>query len=102
VIVDRKETVAGEETDVLKLTPKSGPAVALFVSARTALIVQEQTGGETIVFSDHRNIDGEVVPLRMTVHDALGESTIVVQDVRFNVAVSPQEFGPIAPTAGGH
>ena len=102
VVVDRNETIAGEETDVVKLTPKSGPPRELFVSVRTSLIVQEQTGGERTVFSDYRNIDGEVLSFRRTIHDALGETTIVVSDVRFNVVVSPQEFGPIVPTAGGH
>ena len=102
VVVDRKETIAGEETDVVKLTPKSGPPRELFVSVRTSLIVQEQTGGERTVFSDYRNIDGEVLAFRRTIHDALGETTIVVEDVRFNVVVSPQEFGPNVPTAERH
>jgi hypothetical protein len=50
-----------------------------------------------LIFGDHRNIDGELVPFRTTVHDALGESTIVVQDVRFNTAISPHAFGPAKP-----
>src|SRR5262249_15597304 len=92
--VDRQETLGGEPAFVLKLIPKSGPAVSLFVSARTSLILKEQTEGETAEFSDHRNIDGEVVPYRTTIHDALGEATIEVQDVKFNVELPPGSFAP--------
>jgi CubicO group peptidase (beta-lactamase class C family) len=83
VVVDRQETLGGDETFVLKLTPKSGPDVSLFVSTRTSLILKEQTEGETAVFGDHRNIDGEIVPFRTTIHDALGEATVEVQEVKF-------------------
>jgi hypothetical protein len=83
VVVDRQETLGGDETFVLKLTPKSGPGVSLFVSARTSLILKEQSEGQTAVFGDHRNIDGEVVPFRTTIHDALGEATVEVQEVKF-------------------
>ena len=94
VAVDRKESLAGEETFVLKLTPESGPPVWLFVSARTSLILKEQTEGESIVFGDHRNVDGEIVPFRTTIHDALGETTIIVQSVRFDVEIPPETYGP--------
>jgi hypothetical protein len=97
VVVDRTETLDGEETFVLKLTPKSGPSVSLFVCARTSLILKEQTDGETSVFGNHRQIDGEVVPFRTTIHDALGKSTVVVQDVKFNVDLSPETFRPAKP-----
>jgi CubicO group peptidase (beta-lactamase class C family) len=94
IAVDRQERLGGEETLVLKLTPKSGPAVSLFVSARTSLIVKEQIEGETAVFSDYRNIDGEIVPFRKTIHDALGEATVEVQEVKFGALIPPGSFGP--------
>ena len=94
VLVDRKETLDGEETLVIKLVPKSGPAVSKFVSARTALIVKEQSGAETSTFSDYRNIDGEVVPFRTIIHDPLGETTIEALDVKFNAEIPPGSFKP--------
>jgi CubicO group peptidase (beta-lactamase class C family) len=97
VAVDRTETFAGEETFVLKLVSKSGPPILLFVSARTSLILKEQTDGESMVFSDHRNIDGEVMPFRTSIQDSLGESTVVVQDVKFNVEIPPETFWPKKP-----
>jgi hypothetical protein len=92
--VDRKETLDGEETLVVRLIPRSGATVSLFVSCRTSLILKEQVDGESTTFGDHRNIDGEVVPFRMTVHDSLGESTIRVQDVTFNTQIPTATFGP--------
>jgi hypothetical protein len=97
VAVDRSEMLGGEDTYVVKLTPKTGSPVSLFVSARNSLILQEQTGGETMVFGEHRNIDGEVVPFRWTIQDALGTSTVLVQEVRFNPALPANSFGPRKP-----
>ena len=94
VTVDRTETLNGEETFVVKLVPKNGPVVFLFVSKRTALVLQKQTEGETTTFRDHRNVDGEIVPFRITNHDSLGESTIELQDVAFDPELPPAAFAP--------
>jgi hypothetical protein len=94
VAVDRSETQGGEDTFVLKLTPKSGPPLYQFVSARTSLILKEQTEGETIVFDDHRNVDGEILPFRTTIQDALGETTVVVRSISFDVDIPPDSFAP--------
>jgi CubicO group peptidase (beta-lactamase class C family) len=92
VKVERKETIAGEETYLLKLTPKQGAPVTLHVSCRTSLIVQRQSKGETTTFSDYRNVDGEFVPFRPTIHDPLGEATVEIRDIRFNEEISPAAF----------
>jgi hypothetical protein len=94
VAVDRKEILDGEETLVVKLVPRGGATVSLFVSSRTSLILKEQVDGESTTFGDHRNIDGEVVPFHMTVQDTLGESMIRVQDVTFNTEIPTATFGP--------
>jgi CubicO group peptidase (beta-lactamase class C family) len=62
-----------------------GDGMRLLVSRKTALITGREKEGETIAFDDYRNIDGELVPFRSTIEDALGTSTIVVDSVRFNV-----------------
>jgi hypothetical protein len=94
VEVDRAEPLDGEEAFVLKLTPKSGPPEFLFVSSRTSLILKEQTEGETTLYGDFRHVDGEVIPFRTTIHDALGETTVVVQSVRFDAEITPDSFAP--------
>jgi hypothetical protein len=95
VRVERQAVLAGDETYVVRLTPIRGEPVLLYVSCRTSLIVQRETKGETAAFADFRNVDGEIVPFRTTIHDALGESTIEVGDVQFNAAIPPQAFsGP--------
>jgi CubicO group peptidase (beta-lactamase class C family) len=90
--VERETEVAGEMVYVVRLTPKCGSSVVLHVSARTALILQRQDGAETSTFSDYRNVDGEVVPFRTTIHDSLGETTVEVQEIRFNGQISPGDF----------
>jgi hypothetical protein len=96
VKLERRGRVNGEETYVLDLVPAQGPAVALHVSSRTALVVQRVTGPETVTFADYRSVDGERVPFRWTVQDALGESTVTVRRVRFDVPAGPDAFGPRA------
>jgi CubicO group peptidase (beta-lactamase class C family) len=70
-----------DDTWILDLTPET----RILVSRKTAFITGREKEGETIAFDDYRNIDGELVPFRSTIEDALGTSTIVVDSVRFNV-----------------
>ena len=92
VKVERKATLAAEDAYLIRLTPKRGSPVLLYVSSRTALIVQRETKSETATFGDHRNVDGEFVPFRTTIRDALGEMTIEVNDVQFNGSIAPTAF----------
>jgi hypothetical protein len=55
-------------------------------------VLQRESGGETLAFSDFRNVDGEVVPHRITSQEALGEVSIDVGQVRFNVPLPPDAF----------
>jgi outer membrane lipoprotein-sorting protein len=92
VKIERKTLLAGEGAYVVKLTPKRGSPVTLFVSSRTGLIVQRESKSETATCGDYRNIDGELVPFRTTIRDALGEATIEVTEVRFNIEIQPKAF----------
>ena len=69
-----------------------GDATRLRVSRKTSLITGREKDGETIAFDDYRNIDGEMVPFRSTIEDALGTSTIVVESIRFNVPLDDATF----------
>jgi CubicO group peptidase (beta-lactamase class C family) len=94
--VTRRQTIGDEDTYVLELTPDAGKPVLYYVSARTALPQRREADGETTSYSDYRNVDGEVVPFRLAVTDALGESTVLVKDVRFDVAIPAAAFSPAA------
>jgi len=94
VKVEKRMTIDDEDTYAVKLTPRRGKPVLLYVSARTALIVQREAEAETTTFRDYRNVDGEFVPFRTLVQEALGEVSIEVKSVRFNVALPSDAFSP--------
>jgi CubicO group peptidase (beta-lactamase class C family) len=97
VRVDSKARVGAEEAFVLTLVPKAGPTVRLSVSTATGLILQRETEGETIVFSDYRPVDGERIPFRSTISEALGATTVEVEQARFGVAIEDNAFAPAPP-----
>lgn len=97
VKLERRGSVEGESTYVLDLVPAQGPAVALHVSPRTMLVVQRVTPDETVTFGDYRKVDGERVPFRTTIQDALGEATVTARSVRFNVPAPASAFSARKP-----
>jgi hypothetical protein len=56
------------------------------------LIVQRESEGQVVTLSDYRDVDGEEVPFHTTIKDSLGETTIAVESVRFNVAIPETAF----------
>jgi hypothetical protein len=92
VRVDSKATVGAEDAFLLTLVPKAGPTVRLSVSAATGLILQRETEGEVVVFSDYRLVDGERISFRSTIADALGETTVEVEQARFGVSIEDSAF----------
>jgi CubicO group peptidase (beta-lactamase class C family) len=81
-----------EDTWVVELTPEHGSPSRLYVSQHTALIVQRESDGNTVSFADYRDVDGERIPCRTTINDSLGETTVEVDSVRFNVAIPETAF----------
>jgi len=94
VRVESKGRVGAEDAFVLTLVPKAGPKVLLSVSTSTGLILKRETEGETVVFSDYRLVDGERIPFRSTISDALGETTVEVEQARFGVSIEDAAFAP--------
>jgi CubicO group peptidase (beta-lactamase class C family) len=88
--------VGSDDVYMLELVPRKGPSVLLHVSARTALVVKRETHGESVTFDDYRSVDGERVPFRSTIEDALGATTVDVQDVRFNADIPDAAFAATA------
>jgi CubicO group peptidase (beta-lactamase class C family) len=94
VRVESRVTVGAEGAFLMTLVPKAGPKVLLSVSTSTALILKRETEGETVVFSDYRLVAGERIPFRTTISDALGETTIEVEQARFGVPIEDTAFAP--------
>ena len=85
--------VGAEDAYVLELVPGGGAPARLYVSTRSALVLRRESDGQSETFGDYRAVDGELLPFRTTIHDALGETTVQVQDARFNSAIPGAAFG---------
>ena len=83
--------IGGQDTFVLQFSSEEKP-MRLFVSQRTALIVQREKEGQSMTFSDYRLVDGEQIPFVTTVHDALGETSIRITRIEFNKKFSDGPF----------
>jgi CubicO group peptidase (beta-lactamase class C family) len=94
VRVESKGMVGAEDAFLLTLVPKAGPKVLLSVSTSTGLILERETEGESVMFSDYRLVDGERIPFRSTISDALGETTVEVEQARFGVPIEDTAFAP--------
>ncbi|HEY3054181.1 MAG TPA: serine hydrolase, partial [Thermoanaerobaculia bacterium] len=92
VVVRGSANMQSEDAWVVELTPEHGSSSRLYVSQQTALIVQRESDGETTTFADYRDVDGERIPFRNTISDSLGETTIAVDSVRFNVPIRETAF----------
>ncbi len=68
------------------------------MSARTALILEREIEGQSETFEDYREIDGEQVPFRRTIRDALGDTTVIIRNARFNVALADAVFALAKPS----
>ena len=77
---------------MLQLTENEGRTVVLHVPARTAVVLRREADGEWATYEDSRNVDGERVPFRTTVREALGEVTTQVTAVHFNAGFPDTAF----------
>ena len=103
ITVNRITKVGDEDAyEVVKL-PEKGTAVTDYVSTksflllkRESLLVSETAGVEipqTQMFNDYRNIDGVMVPFKMTSSNpANGDIVIRVIDLKFNVDIPDTVF----------
>jgi hypothetical protein len=95
--VETRSMLGDEPVFVMSLVPASGPKVVLYVSTETALVLQREVGKEVTRFADYRLVQGERIPFRSTITDALGETTVEIDKARFGVALSAPEFAPLKP-----
>jgi CubicO group peptidase (beta-lactamase class C family) len=91
--VDGQSKLGDENVYLLRLTAEVGKRIVLHVSARTGLIVRREGDGEVASYGDFRRVDGEVIPYRTTVDEALGAVLIELKEVRFGVEFPAGTFG---------
>jgi hypothetical protein len=90
-----RETVAGRPALHLRIDRGSDPAIDYFIDAESGAELRLQVGGASgtrVDFSDHRTIDGILVPHRISVLAPTGPADIVVSSVEFNVETTPETF----------
>ena len=88
------EEIEGEP--VYTLTFGNGGEVeeTLYVSVETGRVLRRLIAATSYDYSDYRSVDGEMVPYRITIDDALGKTTIIVDSARFNEAIADTVFAP--------
>lgn len=96
--VARGTPIDGDEVAVLA-GHTADQADLFHVSTRTWLLLRAEHGAETTTFADYRNVGGVVVPHRIHVEDALGESELTLRSLRFDVPVADEAFRLKAPAA---
>jgi beta-lactamase family protein len=83
--------VDGEE--VVVLAARTGVLTDFFhVSTRTYLVLKTEKGVEVSTYSDFRNVDGVVLPHAIHVQDVLGEITLKLRSVRFDLPLADDAF----------
>ena len=101
------ESLGREKTDtgdayVLRLTPKSGPSVRMYIDGRTLMLVKTivavhvpEAGGEieqTVEFSDYRTVDDVQVPYTIRSTNRIQTVTATMADVKHNVEIPDSSF----------
>jgi len=94
-------SASGNVYQVVRVLPKDGDAIELWIDARTHLIGRavEMTGGSgrTQLWSDYRTVDKLKLPFRVEAYsgsDIEHKSIALVSRVSINVDTSPDRFAP--------
>jgi hypothetical protein len=98
VTIRGKSKVADEDAYVVVKTPERSDAVVDYISAKSFLLIKRATDGdqEETVYSDYRNVDGEMVPFGLVVQGGnMGRVVVKVQQVKFNTSIPPSTFRPL-------
>lgn len=96
----RPETVAGVECEVLNGTGTGRPAIRLYFSKESGLLVRQVRFADTPVgrnptqidYADYRESDGVKVPFRWTLSRSNGRFTIQLSEVKANVPIDDAKF----------
>lgn len=83
--------IDGEDVVILAGHTDAGTDL-MHVSTRTWLVLRTDKGAEVATFSDFRNVEGVVVPHAIHVQDPLGESTLTLRSLRFDLPLDDAFF----------
>ncbi len=86
--------IDGEPVYALELGNDGAVETTLFVSQASGRILRRSADTGVTDYADYRSVDGELLPFRSTIHDALGQTTIIVRAARFNGAIPAAAFAP--------
>ena len=97
-----QEKAGAQDAYVIRLSPKTGPSVRLFIDAATFMLVKTimtldvpQLGGtveQVIEFSDFRDVDGVKVPYTVRSVNPLQSIVATMHDVKHNVDIDDSSF----------
>ncbi len=97
-----REKVGGSEAYVIRFTPKSGPAVRVFIDSQSSMLVKTiitvnvpQLGGpvdQVVEFSDFRDVDGIKIPYTTRSSNPLQTTTATLNDVKHNTQIDDSLF----------
>jgi outer membrane lipoprotein-sorting protein len=94
VAIKEKSKIDDEEVYVIVKTPDKGSAITDYISAKSFLLIKRQTAGQETIYTDYRNVDGEVIAFTLAIEGDLGRIVFKVQEVKFNVRIPASTFRP--------
>jgi CubicO group peptidase (beta-lactamase class C family) len=92
VAIKEKSRVDDEEVYVVIKTPEKGSAVTDYISTKSFLLVKREDAGVETIYSDYRNVDGEMVPFVFVMQTAIGRIAARVEEVKFNTRIPASTF----------
>jgi len=105
----QKDVTLGQthDVDVVQGSGPRGLLVTLYFDRKTGLLVRELRYGNSpigrvptqIDFADYRDVNGIKLPFRITYAWLDGRDSIVLKEIKTNVAVNEAKFGKPAPLA---
>lgn len=91
--ITREDKVNGEEAYVLEKTPRQGAKIVQYISKKTFLPVKRDIGLAATVFEDYRNVEGLMLPFKITVETPeSGKQIITVDSVSFTEPIPAWVF----------
>jgi CubicO group peptidase (beta-lactamase class C family) len=88
--------LADEATYALALIKDGAAEDTLHISQTTHRILRRQGATMSTDYSDYREVDGEWLPHRLLIRDALGETEILIATAVFNEEIAESAFRPSA------
>jgi hypothetical protein len=95
-----REKLGDDEVFVLEASAGKAPPALLRVSARTSLVLSREKSGDVETYSDFRSEGGVVMPHRIEIRDAFGDTRLVLESILYDERMPDAAFLPEAKRAG--